>query len=528
MITETERKYLLDSMMKLLDEYSYNYTLHALNSIIDEWAQQKSTLIEAFKHHPNYVNGKFMIAFSNDYTREFNPEAVKDFSRWLTETCAPEMVDTLPEDINNQRRKDYCNILPRMLYDWLEDLNNSIDDRVISDEIVEKLNEIIPQIHPHAGQKTSRVINKICTYLNYHKHPDYNREFAKFADALNPLTITRHTVLSISPLDYLTMSFGNSWASCHTIDKANKRDMPHSYEGAYSSGTMSYMLDESSMVFYTVDKQYDGDDYWTQPKINRQMFHYGEDKLVQGRLYPQDNDDDRNAYTPYRQIVQSIMSTIFDYPNLWSVTKGSSAASKYIESDGTHYRDYYNFENCSLSQIKGSTNEEKFYVGATPICINCGEKHTTPDNIDCCANKVVCAKCGKTIMIDDSYDIDDKHYCSDCASYCYECGESHLKEDLIHIEDCDRFVCGNCIQKRYFRCEHCGKYYSNYRKEVCEDGKKVCNGCYGRYYQEDQEKKAKKAKKTKISDDIFARAVYSSWGEIFEPQYFTIRRSDEE
>ena len=158
-----------------------------------------------------------------------------------------------------------------------------------------------------------------------------------------------HTILSVNPLDYLTMSFGNSWASCHTIDKQNKREMPNSYQGMYSSGTISYMLDSPSMVFYTVDASYDGNDFWHEPKINRQMYHWGEDKLIQGRLYPQDNDGCSTGYTAFRAIVQKIMSEIFDFPNFWTVSKGTSEAGRYIDSEGTHYRDYNNFSNCTSS-----------------------------------------------------------------------------------------------------------------------------------------------------------------------------------
>ena len=40
-------------------------------------------------------------------------------------------------------------------------------------------------------------------------------KFAKYADSINPIKVKRHTVLSVHPIDYYTMSFGNSWTSCH-------------------------------------------------------------------------------------------------------------------------------------------------------------------------------------------------------------------------------------------------------------------------------------------------------------------------
>lgn len=385
MITDQERNELIQAMRKLLEEYNYPYEVYALDTIIDEWANQKADLIEAFKRHPKYIDGKFMIAFDSNYEREFDKNAVINFADYLEHNVMGWGVGTLPEDINQQRIDENKCYLPDRLYLFFAYLTSYINSRTISEETAKLLEEIIPQIHPHPGEKSSRVINRLCTYLNYHKHPAYNREFAKFADGLNPLMIKRHTVLSINPLDYLTMSFGNSWASCHTIDKQNKRGMPNDYSGCYSSGTVSYMLDKVSMVFYTVDAAYNGNEYYNEPKINRQMFHYGEDKLVQGRLYPQCNDEDTDTYKPYRNIVQDIMSVIFDFPNLWICKKGVENIRDYVFTTcgATHYEDYFQFNACSVSLIKGRENEQRFNIGAEPICIECSCRHNTTDNINC-------------------------------------------------------------------------------------------------------------------------------------------------
>jgi hypothetical protein len=419
MITANEREYLLARMEELLEEYNYSYTREALNTIIDEWNRQKAGLIDAFKKHPNYVEGKFMIAFDSDYERTIDRIASLHFREWLMRSMYDAM-DNFPKEIKD--RTEYGDYLPWDIFRFIDNLNRYAE-RCVSEETAKILNKACPEIHAHAGQKTSRVVNKLCCYLGFDKIDGYNREFAKYADSLSPLIIKRHTILSISPLDYLTMSFGNSWASCHTIDKANKRGMPNDYSGCYSSGTISYMLDESSMVLYTVDASYEGDEYWNEPKINRQMFHYGEEKLVQGRLYPQDNDDDGSVYTPYRNIVQGIISTIFNFPNLWTLSKGTEAASRYIYSYGTHYRDYTYYGNCSLSRIKGSDNDECFYVGADPICIKCGDRHDTQENISCCGY-AICADCGRAIRNRDGMiEVDGEIYCRDCVSYCEHCDE---------------------------------------------------------------------------------------------------------
>lgn len=503
------KNYLINSMETLLDEYDYEYNTDVLETIIDEWYRQKAGLIELFKKHPNYIEGQYMIAFDTDYFREVNHPALHNFSYWLMERVVS-MVGTLPEEIDRQRMAEHCGYLPSELYDFLDALYR-VADRTISEELCAKLERMAPAIHPHVGQKTSRVMNKLFTYLGYSKHPEYNREFAKYADALNPLTIKRHTILSLNPLDYLTMSFGNSWASCHTIDKENKRDMPNSYEGQYSSGTMSYMLDPSSMVFYTVDKAYDGTEYWTQPKINRQMFHYAEDKLVQGRLYPQDNDGYKDEYTGYRNLVQEIMAQILGVPNLWTLRIGTSAASQYVYSRGTHYTDYCYYSNCSLSTLKGSENESYIDVGAEPICIECGCRHDRGDNINHCAGRETCACCGNTIYdADDVYWVHDDPYCGSCAHYCDHCGEYfvgdgtwieserryvcdrcledyiycdecekyHHEENVTYVESEDRYVCDECLSENFTVCRRCGEYHRTSEMIKGEDWFMYCEECH--------------------------------------------------
>lgn len=478
-ITENERKIIRKNMEDLLDEYDYEWEESALDKIIAEWASAKSDLIAAFKNHPKYVEGKFCIAFDSDYDREIDPEKSGDFSKYLYGIMGKYEQD-IPEAIKSRGKLNYYQ-LPQELYSVIMSLRY-VANRTISQELCETLESCIPEIHPHAGEKTSRVVNRICQYLGYDKDPDYNRKFAKYADSLSPMTIKRHTIISLNPLDYLTMSFGNSWASCHTIDKLNKRNMPNDYHGMYSSGTVSYMLDPSSMVFYTVDKSYDGTDYWTQPKINRQMFHYGENKLVQGRLYPQANDGNADEYAIYRRIVQEVIAFCFDMPNLWTVSKGTENAGKYICSCGTHYRDYDNFDSCTLSKNKEYPNENDFVIGAAPICIECGTQHYIEGSINCChVPGQTCANCGCVVDDpDELHEIDGRFYCEDCCNYCPVCEEWHRREET-YIECEDQYVCSNCLTEYYSWCEDCEEYYPVESTRYIDGLGYVCDNCIENY-----------------------------------------------
>lgn len=486
-ITEEERETLLGQMKHLLDEYDYEYTDRALNKIIDTWANNKKDLIAAFRKHPNYLEGKFMIVFSHDFERVTDRNALKRFKSWVIDGDVVDYVkekNFMPESMKKEASL-YRQKYPTEIFNFLIKIP-VYTSQYIDSELADELNKICPEVHAHDGQKTSRVINKLLAYIGVGKHPEYNREFAKYADALNPLKITRHTILSVNPLDYLTMSFGNSWASCHTIDKRNERGMPNSYEGMYSSGTISYMLDSPSMVFYTVDASYNGNDFWNEPKINRQMFHWGEEKLVQGRLYPQDNDGDNSVYTPYREIVQKVMSELFSLPNYWTVSKGTDAAGKFINSDGTHYRDYDNYSNCTLSRPKGSENDRYITVGHDPICIECGSEHDTEDYISCCSkpSEYYCSECGEPIDDDDVIWINDEPYCRDCVTWCDECESYFVGEGTTVVNGYGYTitVCDDCLD-RYTYCDCCGEYHpSEMTYWIDVDCESVCGDCFSDYY----------------------------------------------
>ena len=153
------------------------------------------------------------------------------------------------------------------------------------------------------------------------------------------------------------------------------------------------------------------------------MFHLGEDKLVQGRVYPQTNDGDQTIYTEIRNIMQKVVSEMFKVDNLWTLSKGTSACSSVITSKGLHYKDYLNFNNCNVSYLKPEKNTKKIVVGHNGICPKCGKTHHNTNSIlcDACENhKKVCPHCGREIdeLYNHSVEANGEQYCECCAHFC--------------------------------------------------------------------------------------------------------------
>lgn len=488
-ITETERTQLIANMTTLLKTYNYNPTETALNTIIDEWSAQKGELLEAFKKHPSYVDGKFLIAFTEEFNRPADQHVALNLYSWFNKTYGPlgSMVDTLPEEVNAERVLQNREYLPEELqnffFRFIQDSSTTIS-RNESDTI----NALLPgKIHAHDGEKRTRVLNRICTYLNYSKHPEYNRRFAEYSDAMTSKLMKRKIVLSLNPISYLTMSFGNSWSSCQTIDKTNKRRMENGYEGRYCSGTMSYMLDPSTMVFYILDP---GDDELDAPKIQRQLFHYSNKMLVQGRLYPQCNDyQSTELYNAYRNIVTTAMSTIFEYDNSWQTKGGTSAICDYVRTKGTHYADYLHFSNCTISFAGERTAAiTNMIIGAEPMCIHCGERFDDSHHLDCCylhRGQKRCKICRCWHDESDMRQIDGEWYCDCCVYYCKSCRTWHVRgEGEVHVENYGT-VCPKCKEntKKFAVCGHCGNLaFTKHMKHVKHTNEDVCSSCICTYY----------------------------------------------
>jgi hypothetical protein len=316
----------------------------------------------------------------------------------------------------------------------------------------------------HNGIKVNKVIQRVCREFGLNTHPMYNTWIAKLGDAISPKQFTRHTVVSINPIDYWTASWGDTWCSCMNIDKNHKRES--SREGLYgdgccSSGTESYMLDPSTVVVYTVDSEYNGKDFELQDKINRCLFHVGESKFIMGRVYPQGTDGADDVYREWREIFQYVLATCMDVPNYWKTEKDRSLKNMQHESKGTHYEDYIQ----SYCDVAGwswlKTTPDAMYspvkikIGHRPICPCCGEEHDEQGTIECCdcfeeKEKIgTCERCGANIYRDgwdDDY-IETHDGILFCDSSCARgAGYVHCADDYgwYHMDDVFRDGYDDC------------------------------------------------------------------------------------
>ena len=256
----------------------------------------------------------------------------------------------------------------------LDCIKCNISER-LSEYVANRLNEIFDLTKKKfiAGQKTSKAVNRILNmsrnYLQY-----YNDLFTRFGNSINPYETDAYFVVSINFLDYLRMSDGVSWSSCHTTDYHNTRQMPHSYQGAFVQGALSYANDNTSIVAYVIEaKGADTKHPDRTPKIHRCMFHAFDDfsQFIQGRVYPNGREDNSctDIYNFYYDNFMKIMGLNKDeYTCI-----GRSDENASVTTCGANYRDYYEYPDPRLFVANGKQNK-KMYIGYAAYSCADGEE----------------------------------------------------------------------------------------------------------------------------------------------------------
>lgn len=473
-MNETAIKHIKDIFMQELDDRNYNYKWEAIDTIFDEWLKRKSNLINLLSKHPNWDASHFMVHFDEDYSRKIDYDAAYNFVRWLRANTNIETISYV---------KDTDDLFAIGIYLCIEMQRLCETQYIPVDTDLTDLNQFNEDWRFRPGMKCTKVMGQICRTYGWDKLPDYNKEYAKYCDALSPIKVTRHTCISVNPVDYLLMSHGNSWRSCHYIG-----DELHD-AGCYSSGTISYMLDEHSMIFYTVGAEFGDEDIEREPKIQRQVFGYNDYQLTQSRLYPSSNDyGSEDLYTEIRNAVQKVIADCIEKPNLWVKRKVFNT----LKGDyATCYADFhYQSDICSTSILKEKVAVadilSPIVLGAQPICISCGETHRFTNHINCCGSGIKCSCCGENIYDEeDVVWIDGNPYCKDCVEYCDWCGEYHLSGNGEYIESASIWVCYDCLRNSgdFTKCEECGCWEKDYNcTHVDSIGRYVCDRCLERNY----------------------------------------------
>lgn len=203
--------------------------------------------------------------------------------------------------------------------------------------------------------KVSKVVSAVLNRLNIKRTHEIEKAFAKYADSVSTSSKDYKLILSINPADFVTMSHGNSWRSCHSFKDG----------GGWHAGCLSYALDNTTMIAYIIPKETSGV-YALEPKIKRLLFMLSNDKkcLMSTKMYPDNSDSSA------RTIIDNTVLQIMNEAGLnISNEKLSSGFSFYTV--GAHYPDY----NYGYRNVFGKNDvSHKFNIGTKYYDFSTGEE----------------------------------------------------------------------------------------------------------------------------------------------------------
>lgn len=404
---------MVDDIMKLLTIYRHRNSEHGVCTMLNTFFTNKESLIQKFITSPNYI-GDLRIGLRREFARANNAKEVSKFCKSFETNIGAKDIIWSHIDEHGKTMGDYMltgvkivsakNLhnatYVKQLKSARKDMQNfddcgytkkskqdaqtfhniiagnfaSLSHPSLSKDEAVAINAYNGNLKLSKGLKTSRAFNRVCETYGITKSANYNKLFAQYADMVSDLKRELDFYISLNPYDYLTMSFGNSWASCHTIDKHNIRNMPDYYSGGYCGGTLSYMLDSTSIITFAMDK---GADVLSDGKIYRNMFHFGNNMLMQSRVYPQSNDGGTDLYKTFRDIVQAEFALMLGLTNNeWKHLGNHYECQARVCSEGVHYRDYHYKNDCNIScptELLRTMKSNTMTVGHIGICAYCGE-----------------------------------------------------------------------------------------------------------------------------------------------------------
>ena len=492
--------------------------LNKIKNVSDEFverlakdaAENKSKLREMMRKSPAWDEGLDAWVINGNRTHEPDYEKI---SLWLSRLFCPIYDKKLGGDSEFAFSHHWWAILTFFSPGFEENKK----------EIIETLNGIDKKIYAE-GKKKSKILRALLVHYGLWDDTagsECQKLFALIADELVAKKINYKLYVSINPAHILTMSNpyrdrrGAMMVSCHSLNS----------EYRYKNGCIGYARDCISFIVFTVKDDEDMDNLYTR-KTSRQMFFYEPESgvLLQSRMYKAvgirgSEYGGINGYdelsTEYRHLIQKEIAYCEGVPNLWEKPR------KYVDNElNIKFNSHYGFGgyadwNCRnfspiLSVRKDWDKEKKtFTIGEYGLCFSCGDE---------CREGLLCVDCDSENICDDCeghYNRDDlftaydyygneRTVCVNCLDdtyrQCAECDEFHDIDDMIWLENSAEYVCRDCRDRYYTRCDHCGQYVRNsdIDSAIDSDGLSldICGDCSCEYYHWDDERE------TFVSDEF--------------------------
>lgn len=294
------------------------------------------------------------------------------------------------------------------------------------------------------GAKPIKIISKIAKEFNILTDEEIEYIRIKHSQVLNQKTIKGTLVLSIHPLDYMTMSDNASgWSSCMSWQET----------GCYRRGTVEMMNSDNVVVAYIEGEQPmkiytpEGVKEWNNKKW-RQLFVVDEEIISSVKSYPYFNEEfTLSALEWLSDLLEANggidfckHNFIFEECDVYDKNFSKEYSFNFYTND--MYNDFYT----TIHYARISNPEATFYdvnYSGPRECMNCGDINCYFDDDDApllcceeCDESESCYECGcRNTPI---YELDGACYCDEC--YSERARNEFLTNEIHDVEYMDNFI----------------------------------------------------------------------------------------
>ena len=328
------------------------------------------------------------------------------------------------------------------------------------------------------GIKPIRALGRFLTYCkNLDGVTELSNLFEKFrlthSVVFNDKVVKGHMVISIHPLDFMTMSDNNSkWESC----------MSWKSDGCYHVGTVEMMnsnnvlccyLENSAPYYFSEDNAGNENYKWCNKKW-RQLVYFTKDIIVCGKSYPYANDEiSKSLIKIIRDLARKNLGWTYSFgPELYQDMKWINGS--YSMNRAKRYISYKNMRKHNiLFDTKGMYNDMLNDSYTHYWCVRNKVNH---NKIISYIGKAPCLCCGESVIYSNDYDYYDENcynerYRNTGATVCESCLED-FKCDFCESREPDRKhykiqledefntcidVCEDCFDSYFRKCPDCGR-----------------------------------------------------------------------
>ena len=416
-----------------------------------------------------------------------------------------EMSDSeLSRDLEHFYDKEH---FPNDWYDWLDAMYDKCyiprDQReaignilwiqtFVNNKIPNKIKFRLPsakkELQLQAGTKPMKAISQLLSYAKQNSPFDNETDilFAKAEESFKSFqtnhsvlfttrTVHGNMVLSIHPLDFMTMSDNNStWQSC----------MSWKEQGCYHTGTIEMMNSNNVVCCYLegrtsfdfrkeTDENIDPNYLWNNKKW-RQLLYVTKDIIVTGKPYPYVNDELSKALLlEAKKLAKRNLNWVYSfgierYQDMKYINSMYSMdrAREWIKCGQTTKHNI-------LFDTKGMYNDMLNDSHTRYWCVRNKVDHT---KIISYSGKAPCLCCGQTILeFDDCAEDYNDRYSNVDSAVCYKCERKYFncticdytnpmrkhykyyKSEYDRVNDNYSLICENCFKEKVAECPCCGK-----------------------------------------------------------------------